>query len=467
MKSAKTFLILIFSLIFFFPANAATGGDLDLKTAPEKSRLEAEVDGYIQPFIEAGGFSGALLMARGGKMLLAKGFGMANYELDVPNTPQTRFQIASISKTFTAAAILLLEERGKLKLADPLTRFWPGYPNGDKITVHHLLAHTSGIPNVNDFPDYDAKSKFPHTLEDIISWFKDMPLGFAPGEKYAYSNSNYNLLAFIIEKASGQKYEEFLKKTIFEPLGMNDTGDGGHPEIILENRASGYSPAGAGGIENAPVINWSTKRGNGSLFSTVEDLYKWDRALYGEKIIKKDSLEKLFKEHTPGVGYGWFIGKHLNRRVLYFNGRSPGFTSYLDRFIDDDACIIILSNNYAPVPHTIISDIAAILFGEKYNKPESLKPVPVKSEDLELLAGQYRFGKDFYRPEAAVSIEKKDGYLTMKWNETFQSSLMALSPTVFLDRYFWAKISFEKNARGKVTRFIWSNSQNYSAEKIR
>src|SRR5262245_10990103 len=309
--------------------------------------LEAKVDAYVEPFLDIKGFSGSILIASKGQVLLRKSYGMANYELEAPNTPQTKFHIASISKTFTAAAIMILEERGLLSVGDPLSKYIPDYPGGDKITIHHLLIHTSGIPNVNNFLDYQNKSKFSQTLTSIIEMFKNKPLRAQPGERHEYSNSNYNLLAFIIEKVSGRSYGEFLKENIFDPLGMNATGHDGYAGNIIRNRASGYAPIGFDVLENAPYLDWTIKTGNGSLYSTVEDLYKWDRALYTEKVLKKSALDKMFKPHVNDtVGYGWFIGKRLNRNVVTMSGRSPGFQGEIHRYVDDDVCVIVLSNNY-------------------------------------------------------------------------------------------------------------------------
>ena len=428
--------------------------------------LEARIDEYVRPFLDAGGFSGAILVVKDGRILLSKGYGMANYELGISNTPKTKFHIASVSKMFTAAAVLLLEDEGRLMISDPVAKFVSDYPQGERITIHHLLTHTSGIPNVNDFPDYGQWSRFPHELEEIVGWFKTKPLEFAPGERYGYSNSNYNLLALIIEKASGERYGDFLKRRIFDPLEMRDSGHDDTPTRLLENRASGYAPSGGNGIANAPFLDWSIKIGNGSLYSTVEDLYKWDRALAGEKLLKKAALEKLFTEHIKGIGYGWFVARHLGRRAVYFNGRSPGFTSSIDRFIDDDACLIILSNNYAPVPQLIIKDLAAILFGEPHLKPQPLKPVRLMKDNMEPLLGQYRFGKDFYRPEAVVSVETDGQNLVMAWNAEYRTPLMSLSPTEFLDRSFWARIIFERDEQNRITRFIWRDSTDYPATKI-
>ncbi len=469
MKDASCFnkekwLFLLFFLSFNF-ALISTGQEQEFPDKEAKA-IESKVDEYVKPDIDAGGFSGAILMAKAGKVLLSKGYGMANYELGILNTPKTKFQIASISKTFTAAAIMILEERGKLRLTDTLSSFISDYPKGDKITIHHLLTHTSGIPNVNNFPDYEQKSKFHHTLTEIIAIFKGKPLEFNPGDRYQYSNSNYNLLAFIIEKASGMSCAEFLKRNIFDPLEMHGTGHNDRPESLLKNRASGYVPAGAFDIENAPYLDWSIKTGNGSLYSTVEDLYKWDRSLYTEKVLEKETLKKIFSEQAKGIGYPWFLGKRLNRRVAYYNGRSPGFTSYLDRYLDDDACIIILSNNYAPVPHLMIKDLASILFGEKYEVQAELKPVKLEPKVLDGLTGRYQFGSDYYRPGAIANIEREGDYLLMKWSDKFSGLLMPLSPTKFLDRNFWATIIFEKDEKGRITRFIWRDTSGYPAKKL-
>jgi len=429
--------------------------------------LESKVDAYIKPYMDGRNFSGAILIARSGKVLLSKGYGMANYELGVANTPQTKFHIASISKSFTAAANLILEERGLMSVNDPLTKFVPDYPNGDKITVHHLLTHTSGIPNVNAFPDYGRKSKFPHTVEEIVEMFKYKPLEFNPGEKYSYSNSNYNLLAYIIEKLSGKSYGEFLKENIFAPLDMKDTGHHGDAGALLKNRASGYQPVSVIDIENAPYLDWSIKTGNGSLYSTVEDLYKWDRALYTDKILKKSTLEKIFKPTGSENNYGWFVRKRLNRNVADSNGRSPGFTSYLERYIDDDACIIILSNNYAPVIFVMINDLSAILFGEKYEMLELTILDKIDAKVLDTYLGRYEFGPDYYIPGAVVTIEKQDGQLSMRWSQTFSRPLIPVSETKFLERSFWAYIIFEKDDKGEVTQLIWRDDTDYPAKKLK
>jgi CubicO group peptidase (beta-lactamase class C family) len=483
-KSILLFAILAIFFLFFSTIHSDNGGKFEsqlksisnpykfAKTDQERGSennldIENEVDAYVKPYIDAGGFSGAILMAKDGRIMLKKGYGMANYELDVPNTPQTKFHIASVSKTFTAAAIMILVQRGKLSTDDSLAKFISDYPNGKKITIHHLLTHTSGIPNVNAFPEYNRASRFPHSIEDLVNMFKEKPLNFIPGEKYNYSNSNYNLLAYIIEKVSGLSYGEFLRKNIFYPLDMKDSGHDGYARAIIKNQASGYQPAGAKGIKKAPYLDWSIKTGNGSIYSTIEDLYKWDRAIYTEKILTESSKKKMFADHIDGVGYGWFVRKRNSRRVTDMNGRSPGFTSYLRRFIDENACIIVLSNNYSPASHMMVSDLGAILFDEKYDVFEEIKPIKVDEKILDGYLGHYEFADDFYTPNAKVSVIKGDGHLALQWSEDYVSPLLTLSETKFLDRFFWASIIFVKNDKGEITHLIWRDERDYIAKKIK
>ncbi len=456
----KLICVYVFSLCVFITPNY---GQMDSQAfAKNEKGLETQIDAYVKPYLDVGGFNGSVLIAKKGKVLLSKGYGMANYELGVPNTPQSKFHIASVSKTFTATAVMLLEERGLSKVGDSLTKFIPDYPNGDKITIHHLLTNTSGIANINDFPEYDAWSKFSHTPQDLIEKFKNKPLDFEPGTRgYTESNSNYNLLAFIIEKTSGKSYGEFLEENIFIPLNMNDSGHDNRPETVLKNRANGYVPAGVSELKNASFLDWSIKTGNGSIYSTVEDLYKWDRSLYTEKILKKATIEKMFRE-----GYGWFDSKRFNRRAVRMNGRSPGFNSEIQRYIDDDICIVVLGNNYAPTASLIVGGLAAIALGEKYEIPKLAKPVKLDSKIFDAYVGRYQFGSDFFVPGGIYAIEKRNDQLFMT-TKTINDTLTPQSETEFFDRTFWATIIFVKNDKGEVTNLIWRyGGRDYKANKL-
>src|SRR5438270_1219497 len=293
--------------------------------------LSKRIDDYLAPFARGKNFIGAVLVARGDEVLFNRAYGQANYSLGVPNTPKTRFHIASISKPFTAAAILLLEERGRLSVEDPVSKYVPDFPSGDKISLRHLLTHTSGIVNVNNLPEYNQASRFPQTPHSLIDLFKNKPLNFEPGSKYEYSNSNYNLLAYVIEQVSGKSYSDFLWENIFVPLGLKDTGHDGDAARIIDNAASGYQPKGVAELENAPYLDWSSKTGNGSLYSTTSDLLRFIRAYSEGKVVSKATLDKVWVEKS-GNNFGWFVRKKNGWLAIGTNGRSPGFTSSADYY---------------------------------------------------------------------------------------------------------------------------------------
>jgi CubicO group peptidase (beta-lactamase class C family) len=448
-----------------WPSNSATRAPvnrLPLEVDGTTTKIDAQVDAYVKPYLDLGGFNGCILIAKGGPVLLSRCYGMANYELSVPNTPRTKFHLASVSKTFTAAAIMILQEHGLLNVRDPLAKFIPDYPNGDRISLQHLLTNTSGIPNVNNFPEYATQSKFPHTPAELVAMFKQKPLDFEPGTKgYTESNSNYNLLAFIIEKLSGQNYGEFLQQNIFLPLGLHDTAHDGDASALVPNKASGYVPAGLTDLENAPYLDWSIKTGNGSIYSTIEDLYRWDRALYTEKVLKKNSLTQMFKEE-----YGWFSGKRLNRNVVRMNGRSPGFNSDLQRYIDDDVCIVVLANNYVPTASVIANDLAKIVFGEPYETPKFVKPAPLDPKILDTYVARYQFGPDFFVPNGIYSIQRKGERLQMVAPGA-DATLVPQTETEFFDRPFWSTVVFVRNNEGKVTHLLWRfGGRDYRAARL-
>ena len=304
--------------------------------------IEAKVDEYLNAHMKLGNFSGSVLIAKADEVLVRKGYGLANIEIDVPNTPKTKFRLGSVTKQFTAMAILQLQEDELLSVNDPLSKFIPDYPDGDKITIHHLLTHTSGIPNLTDFPELEKIKKIKTPVEEIIEIFKNEPLEFSPGEKFQYSNSGYTLLGFIIEKASGKTYEEYLKENIFIPLNMKDSGYDHHNTVLL-NRASGYSP-GKDGIVNDKYIDMSIPFGGGCLYSTIEDMYIWDRALYTDKLLSENSLNEMFTPFEDDYGYGWYISDIHNRKCIRHSGGIEGFTANISRYVNDDVCVVVLSN---------------------------------------------------------------------------------------------------------------------------
>jgi CubicO group peptidase (beta-lactamase class C family) len=336
--------------------------------------LEVELGKYVEEYVENGLFSGTVLVANGEDIIFCKSYGMANYELNVLNSSKTKFRIASITKQFTAMLIMQLQEKGLLNVNDSISKYISDYPNGHKITIHHLLTHTSGISDFREFPDYYQERSKSRTLEQTIEIFKNKPLEFEPGEVYRYSNSGYILLSYIIEKVSGKTYETILKENILNPLNMKNSGLD-HHSLIINDRASGYCCID-NVLINAPYADTSYLSGVCAIYSTVEDLYLWNRVLYTEKLVSKKSLIKIFDAHVitnltnPGssgyasYGYGWNVGKLYNRDFVGHGGRTEGFASSIRRCPDGQICIIVLSNFEHSPAKEISQGLAALVFGE-------------------------------------------------------------------------------------------------------
>lgn len=337
-----------------------------------KPNIGDRIDEYLKEYEAKGWFSGSVLVAEDDGILLNKGYGMADYERGVSNTPKTRFHLGSITKQFTAMAIMQLAEEGRLSTEDTLSKYIPDYPNGKTITIHQLLTHTSGIPDyINDDPSFSEICRLYHTTDEIIDRFKNKPLEFKPGTRYDYSNSGYVLLGYIIEKVSGKSYEEYLSDNIFKPLGMNNTGyDNLKP--LIKDRACGYSIS-EGKLTNAEFFDRSNLKGADGLYSTVEDLYIWDQALYTEAIAQKQTLDSIFKAYPPAnnYGYGWTI----NGGEVHHFGRMDGFYTCISRDTVEKTTIIILSNiQQAPIAN-IYSDIRSMMNGKNCKAPEELEKI--------------------------------------------------------------------------------------------
>jgi CubicO group peptidase (beta-lactamase class C family) len=427
--------------------------------------LAGKIDAYLKPFVEANNFIGVIHISRRGRVLFQKGYGLANYELNVPNGPETRFHIASVSKAFTAAAILLLEERGKLATSDSVSTYVPGYPAGDKIRLEHLLTHSSGIPNVNNFPDYDKESCFPHSLAEIVGMFRAKPLEFEPGTRNRYSNSNYNLLALIIEIITGQSYGAFLRANIFEPLGLSSTVHDGDASALIASRSTGMEPQGLRDLKLAPRIDWSIKTGNGSLVTTASDLAKFARSVFEGRLLRPASLAKIMQA-GPVFPYGWTDRVRSDRKLKSAGGRSPGFVSNLDYVLADGTCIVILSNCYSPVTQDPIAPaIEAIVAGER-PRSEPAAPIPPRAGELAALAGRYQMPEDYYVPGVILTIENRGEYLDVRWGNTASTIIFPVDDGQYLDRSYWARVSFARDKGGRVTELIYTMGRDFKARRL-
>lgn len=426
--------------------------------------LSAKLDNYVKAFGDQGLFSGAILIAKNNKILLCKAYGMADIENDVPNMVETKFKLGSITKQFTAMAIVQLQQMGKLNVQDPLSKYIPDYPNGNKITIHYLLTHTSGIPSLTDFPEYHQEKMKQHTLEQLIERFIDKPLDFNPGEKYAYSNSNYILLTFIIEKTSGQKYVEFLKEHILEPLAMNDTGVDDFRKII-KHRASGYSSVN-GELANAAYIDMSVPIGSGGMFSTVKDLYLWDQALYSDQLVPYDALNKMFTPFKDDYGYGFFIkNESRHGKLICHGGGIDGFRSEISRYVDHNICIIILSNfEFVPMD-ALNKNLADIVFGqEPQYTPKKHLAIAVNPQIFEQFIGTYKAPKI---NRTFVVTKEKDNLFIEVAEKNDKHQVFPESETDFFLKGLDIQFAFVKDSEGKVIKLILHQAgRDDVAEKV-
>ena len=340
-----------------------------------------KIDALLNQYYKFQEFNGAALVAEEGKVIYKNGFGMANMEWNIPNTPDTRFRLGSITKQFTAMLTMQLVEEGKLKLNVPITTYIPDYPKeqGEKVTIHQLLTHTSGIPNYTDQPSFAGIMRNPITPIDLIKTFWNLPLEFKPGTKFKYSNSGYIVLGYIIEKVTGKTYEEMLKEKIFEPLGMKNSGYD-HTAYIIPKRASGYNKIGTDYF-NTQYIDMSVPYSAGSICSTIEDLYLWDQALYTSKLLSKKYMDKIFTPYSKppfadGYGYGWGLSKKYfdglkdTLNIVAHGGTINGFNSIILRITNDRDLIVLLNNTGVTNLNEISNKIIDILYDQPYEMPE-------------------------------------------------------------------------------------------------
>jgi len=309
------------------------------------------MDTYVQHLPPAEHFRGNILVERDSVIILEKSYGLAVEGWNIPNTSRTRFEIASLSKQFTAAAILQLADAGKLSLDDPVGKYYRDAPQTwHGITIHQLLTHTSGIPN-NEIKDFTKGIATPYTLDELVRTFRDRPLAFAPGTKWAYTNTEYYLLAYIIECVSGEKFAEYLERHIFEPLKMVHSGFASTLAVIPE-MAEGYAFEN-GRLRHRDYFDRSLETGAGGIYTTARDLVLWNRALDAPGLLTSRSLDLMFSPHPPGnYGYGWFVDGAPRRRI-YHEGGDPGFAAFEARYPDQHLLIVVLSNeDDSPVRET-------------------------------------------------------------------------------------------------------------------
>ncbi|MBM3836919.1 MAG: DUF3471 domain-containing protein [Verrucomicrobia bacterium] len=425
--------------------------------------LEQWLDAGAKDVVKGLSPGAAMLVAKAGKILLKRGYGYASLEHRVPITPETKFRIGSISKQFTASAILKLQEQGKLSVSDKLSKFIPDYPRGDEVTIHHLLTHTSGIHSYTSKPDFFETVTVPVKPEDLIKSFKNDPYDFAPGEKWSYNNSGYFLLGAILEKVAGASYGDFLKQHFFEPLGMNNTGVHNATDI-LEHEATGYTYE-RGAFKKALDWNMSRAGGAGALYSTVEDLFKWNEALFNGKVLGEATLKAAFTpvktagdlksggETREGYGYGWAISQQRGLTEIAHGGGLQGFLSYLLRFPKENFTVVVLANAAAPPPGldptARARDIAEMALWKNMEPRAALQAnAAVSPKGFDAIVGRYDYSS------AVLEVTREGDRLFAQLTGQPKFQIFPKSETEFFWKIVDAQVTFVKNDNGEVTKAI-------------
>ncbi|MGH2842449.1 MAG: serine hydrolase, partial [Solirubrobacteraceae bacterium] len=438
---------------------------LACRAADPPQNVRVRLDAYMQVEAKLQHFMGTILVARGGHVILAKGYGEANIATGVPNTPTTEFRIGSVTKQFTAMGILMLAAERKLKLTDPVCKYVTGCPaDWRHITINELLTHTSGIPDYLDTLGPEALMKLmatPSTPAQLVALFEHKPLEFKPGAKFSYSNSGYVLLGAILERVSGEPYGEFLQRHIFTPLGMT------HSAYAMratrgKNLAQGYRYAG--GYRPSAPVNLTGVFSAGGIRSTVLDLYAWDRALDADhgRLVPRALLEKMFAPHVvvgasvltrmqdatgaEHYGYGWFIRRQFGHLEYAHEGGLPGFTSLNSWFPGQHMYVIVLDNTQSPDIFRIGGTLDAIAFGKPYTIPRPFKAIKLPASALEPFVGTYQIA-----PRRFITITRKDDQLSAQMTGQPVFLIYPESATHFFLKVVRAQLFFETDASGKAT----------------
>jgi CubicO group peptidase (beta-lactamase class C family) len=433
----KLFLLTIMVIVFTMDASSQV---LNTKA------MSAEFDKLLSAQYKTGGTGCAALVAINGKITYKKAFGMANLELNVPMQPDMVFRIGSITKQFTAIAILQLMEQGKLSLQDDITKYIPDYPTqAYKITIENLLTHTSGIKSYTNVPEFMKYIMDDLKPEEVIDKFKNLPMEFAPGTKWNYNNSGFFLLGYIIEKVSGMKYQDYIEQNLFKPAGMTNSLYGSNRKII-KNRAYPYQPDGDSTV-NADYMSMLLPYSAGSLMSTVEDLYKWNRALISDKLVKKENLEKAWTEYKLSdgkgthYGYGWFLNQVQGSQSIEHGGGINGYLTFGIYLPAEDVFVAVFSNNTAKGPDAVSTRMAAIAIGKPFTHTET----PVPADLIDQYIGVYEDENGTQR-----QITKQGTELFSQRSAGPKLKIKQFAPDKFFFDDYFTILTFKRDASGSI-----------------
>jgi CubicO group peptidase (beta-lactamase class C family) len=434
-----------------------------LAQATDSAAVKTRLGEVARSYTAGNAFMGTVLVAEGDHILLDQGYGMADLEWNIPNTPEAKFRLGSLTKQFTATLILLLQQDGKLHIEDPVGKYLPDAPRSwDKITLANLLGHTSGIPNFTSDKDFRTWGMSKHTTAEEIAFFRDKPLDFEPGSKFAYSNSNYEVLGAVIEKVSGEKYGDLLRKRIFDPLGMRDTGLD-TDELILPKRAQGYSP-GKDGLVHARSESMTVPWAAGAIYSTTGDLLRWERALFGGKVLNDASLAAMTTAGKGDYGLGLTVAQQNGVKVIQHGGGIEGFNTHLAYVPDRKITVVVLSNVNGGAPETMGGQLLDVAMGKPVILPSERKPVPITKEELQKFTGIYDLAPTF-----ALTVAVSGDSLTIQGTNQPALPAMYQGAAGGHARFFVpqvnAEVEFLPDPTGAISSLVLHQGGDHPAKK--
>ncbi len=422
--------------------------------------IPQKITTYLQSYVDNNDFTGCVLITESNDTLYEQCFGYADIAFKIPNSTVTRFKIGSISKQFTAVAILKLEEAGKLSVDDHLSDHLEVPDTYKEITIHQLLTHQSGTKDIFSISDFSHLSTSQATLDELVTAILSEPLNFEAGSEYEYSNGGYAILAKIIEEVSGESFRDYLKNALFNELELTNTGHFNSSKIV-ENLAEGYDPDGLFSLQDAQYIANTVLTGSGSLYSTNRDLKKWINALNTHDFLSDESREKLFTNHINNYGYGISLYTSFGRSVFGHDGRISGYIADYLHYSDEDITVIITGNVQTGVADYLRRDLAAILFGEEYESwSHTFSQYDRVNSNLSDLVGSYSFGPNFI-----VNVIVRDNKLLAQANEGGFAELVPVDSQTFFTRTLYSSIAFQE--KGEDVIMVWTNNDGNSFNGVK
>lgn len=426
----------------------------------ESTNLQSKIDSYLQAHIKNNKFNGSILIAKADTILFNKSFAYANKEYRILNSDSTKYLIGSITKPFTAAAILNLEKDGKIDLNDKLSKYFPDFPKSDSVTIYQLLTHTSGITDYHYFSDWKADSKRDLTPYYTMDRVKEMPYIFNPGEKFSYTNTGYILLGLIIEKITNQTFSKYIKSSILDKLNLNNSGVIDNYSII-NNLANGYNTTYKES-HKADYLNYYQPFSSGNMYSTVQDLWNFSQAIFANKLFNKEKTDELLNNNKGQYGYGWGIRDFDGIKAYGHWGGMNGYIGAVSYIPGSNYYIIFLTNDDNTPKAKITSDIVKILYDKEIEMPKEVKLVDLSKYDFDKFEGRYLIKEG----DTLNVFTENDKYYLQETGQ-MKNELFPISKNEFVFQLLEFNVIFDKIENQKATELKFSHNPNFKATRIK